>query len=357
MLDVKSETKARERLKAIEFIKLDVSVSGFFDETKFPIFSGNWNDWQFSKYEVGINTEETGYQLGAFGIFPQPNEVSLYSQGPDEIPQNALFYIVPELTNELLSIKCETSSSQINAELIGPDIIQRNKFADALVKICKIDVLLPLYSSTGRPAIDPSVFIRSFVLMQHLGYLSLHKWCDDLASDFLLQYLVGSFSPPSVASHYDFIVRLTGVDSHMNELFPKAHFKKVKEKKPKKGEKLINYSNSDTYYLLDKYKDGADCDRDRMMFTLQALFNALAVIPSIDSGFIDKNNLILSADGSSLHIHSSPFGHKVLDGDDSDNIYRFSAPDADIGWDSDLESFYLGYTFYNILNWRKSENL
>ena len=168
------------------------------------------------------------------------------------------------------------------------------------------DILLPLYSSTGRPAIDPSVFIRSFVLMQHLGYLSLHKWCDDLASDSLLQYLVGSFSPPSVASHYDFIVRLTGVDSHMNELFPKAHFKKVKEKRPKKGEKLINYSNSDTYYLLDKYKDGADCDRDRMMFTLQALFNALAVIPSIDSGFIDKNNLILSADGSSLHIHSSP---------------------------------------------------
>ena len=94
--------------------------------------------------------------------------------------------------------------------------------------------------------------------MQHLGYLSLHKWCDDLASDSLLQYLVGSFSPPSVASHYDFIVRLTGVDSHMNELFPKAHFKKIKDKKPKKGEKLINYSHSDTYYLLDKYKDGAD---------------------------------------------------------------------------------------------------
>ena len=53
------------------------------------------------------------------------------------------------------------------------------------------DILLPLYSSTGRPAIDPAVFIRSFVLMQHLGYLSLHKWCDDLASDSLLQYLVG----------------------------------------------------------------------------------------------------------------------------------------------------------------------
>lgn len=161
--------------------------------------------------------------------------------------------------------------------------LSSKSFLSASHKLKKLEpslvqnILLPLYSSTGRPAIDPAVFIRSFVLMQYLGYLSLHKWCDDLVFDSLLQYLVGSFSPPSVASHCDFIVRLTGVDSHMNELFPKAHFKKVKSKKPKKGEKLINYSNSDTYYLLDKYKDGAD-----------------------------------------------------------------------IGWDSDLESFYLGYTFYNI---------
>ena len=143
----------------------EASVSGFFDETKFPIFSGNWNDWQFSKYEVGINTEETGYQLGAFGIFPQPNEVSLYSQGPDEIPQNALFYIVPELTNELLSIKCETSSSQINAELIGPDIIQRNTFADALVKICTIDVLLPLYAQLDLNHLDNSPTIPEIAVI------------------------------------------------------------------------------------------------------------------------------------------------------------------------------------------------
>lgn len=52
-----------------------------------------------------------------------------------------------------------------------------------------------------------------------------------------------------------------------------------------------------------------------------------------------------------FHLFTHPllsFGHKVLNVDDSDNIYRFSAPDGEIGWDSDLESFYLGYTFYNI---------
>ena len=88
-----------------------------------------------------------------------------------------------------------------------------------------------------------------------------------------------------------------------------------------------------------------------MMFTLQSLFNALAVIPSFDKGLIDSNNLTLSGDGSSLHIHASAFGHKVIESqDEEDNTHRYSAPEADIGWDSDKECFYLGYTFYNIAN-------
>ena len=68
-----------------------------------------------------------------------------------------------------------------------------------------------------------------------------------------------------------------------------------------------------------------------MIYTLQSLFNALAVIPSSDMGFIESNNLILSGDGSSLHIHASPFGHKVKLDKDGNPLVRYSAPDADIG--------------------------
>ena len=39
---------------------------------------------------------------------------------------------------------------------------------------------------------------------------------------------------------------------------------------------------------------------------------------------------------------------KVKDGNEDEAIYRVSAPDANIGWDSDLGTYYLGYTFYNI---------
>lgn len=240
-----------------------------------------------------------------------------------------------------------------------------NSFRSAYHKLWKLDIdlihdlLIPLYSPIGRPAIDPAVLIRSFLLMQHFGVLNIHDWVDKIRSDALLQFLIWSDSPRSVSSHYDFISRLTGVHSHRSDLLPKGintHDAKIR-KKPKKGEKLINYSHTDTYDLVDKYKNGAACDNERTMFTLQAIFNALVVIPSCDLDFIDSDNLVLSGDGSSLHIHSSPYGHKVKDGDESDNTYRYSAPDADIGWDSDLGSYYFGYTFYSIAYHNAHRNL
>ena len=200
-----------------------------------------------------------------------------------------------------------------------------NSFRSAYHKLWKLDIdlihdlLVPLYSPIGRPAIDPAVLIRSFLLMQHFGVLNIHDWVEKIRSDALLQFLIRSDSPPSVSSHYGFISSLTGVHSRRSDLLPKginAHDAKIR-KKPKKGEELINCSHTDTYYFADKYKNGAACDNERTMFTLQAIFNSLAVIPSCDPGIIDSDNLVLSKDGSSLHIHSSPYGHKVKDGDDT----------------------------------------
>jgi len=87
--------------------------------------------------------------------------------------------------------------------------LSSKKFKTAYHKLWKLDVglahdlIFSLYSLFGRPAIDPAVLIRSFILMQHLGYLSVDRWCADLEADSLLQYLIGSFDPPSSASHYD----------------------------------------------------------------------------------------------------------------------------------------------------------
>ena len=81
---------------------------------------------------------------------------------------------------------------------------------------------------------------------------------------------------------------------------------------------------------------------------MQFLFNAIAVIPSLAMGLIELANSTLSGDSSCLHVHASCYGHKVQDALGPDNNYRFSAPDADIGWDSDLAQYFFGFTFYNI---------
>lgn len=208
------------------------------------------------------------------------------------------------------------------------------------------DLLRSLYSSTGRPANDPAVFIRSFILMQHLGYTSIDIWCNELAHDSLLQFLVGSSRVPNSSSHYDFINRLTFDHPHRNVLFP-ASLNSSKKSKLKKGEKWVNFSKDTVASLVDAYSSDSQWDRQRYSFTLQLLFNAIAVIPSSDLGLIDSKDLVASGDGSSLHIHASPFGHKVEDNDNG-LTHRYSAPEADIGWDSDLASYYHGYTLYNI---------
>ena len=115
----------------------------------------------------------------------------------------------------------------------------KSKYRPALAKLRKLDIslasniLFPLYSHTGRPAIDPAVLVRSFVLMNHLKYSSIKLWCDDLVNDSLLQYLIGSFNCPQ-----SFITK-----------------KKFKNK-PVKG---------DTSSIYDKYRNSTAFDRDRLL--------------------------------------------------------------------------------------------
>lgn len=130
----------------------------------------------------------------------------------------------------------------------------KSKYRPALSKLRKLDIslasdiLLPLYSHTGRPAIDPAVLVRSFILMNHLKYSSIKLWCGDLANDSLLQYLIGSFDPPNSSSHYNFIIRLTGYDSHLSDRAPQSFITKKKfRNKPAKGEKLIKFTKDDTF--------------------------------------------------------------------------------------------------------------
>ena len=108
-------------------------------------------------------------------------------------------------------------------------------FRSALHKLRKLDpglvsdLLFSLYSCQGRPAIDPAILIRSFVLMQHFKYTSIHNWCEALHSDILLQYLIGTFSPPSPASHYDILILMIFIlKIFIRNLIQRTNLRKVR---------------------------------------------------------------------------------------------------------------------------------
>lgn len=237
---------------------------------------------------------------------------------------------------------------------------QNQRLRSALWRFRKLDpalasdFILPLYSQVGgRQAFDPAIMLRSYLLMQRLGFDSVDNWVAEARSDPCIQYIIGSWYIPAVATHYDFINRIMQVDPHLDELYPavknSSEIKKLLRKlKLKKNEKWENYDEGATRDLKDRYWEDASCDLNRSTLTAEQIFNSLAVNPSSDIGLIDSENLILSGDGSALHIHSNPFGHKVKDADDNDLTHRYTAPDADIGWDSDLGVAYFGYTLYNI---------
>lgn len=62
-------------------------------------------------------------------------------------------------------------------------------------------LLLSLYSqTTGRPANDPTVYVRSLALMLRLGYTSVQRWVDDARGDRVLQCLVGTTEVPAASA-------------------------------------------------------------------------------------------------------------------------------------------------------------
>ena len=76
---------------------------------------------------------------------------------------------------------------------------ESKKIRSLLWKLGKLDTdpirdyLLSLYSQIyGRPAIDPLIFIRSFICMLRLKVWSIDEWCRKLKNDPALQYLIGT---------------------------------------------------------------------------------------------------------------------------------------------------------------------
>lgn len=229
--------------------------------------------------------------------------------------------------------------------------IQNDSFSKALSKMIALDsdaiipLMIPYFSHTGRPAKNQMEILRALILMPHFRYSSIKNWINKLNNDTLLAIICG-FIPghiPAFASFYDFINRFYFEDVHRDDyILESNHFCCDKSKKPKRNEKLENYESTDTTSLYEKYLNNINHASSLPEYVYLLFFDRLAVQFSLKNNLI-KQNCTSSGDGSSLHTHSNSRGTRI-----DDDHRRYSDIDANFGWDSDLETFYFGYTEYNI---------
>ena len=219
-----------------------------------------------------------------------------------------------------------------------------------------MNVLLPFYSSNGRPAKNQPQILRSFILFFLLVSLgltppSLTLWVSRLSHDRVLAALIGCSpdSLPPLGSYFDFMDRLwtapkTGLYSR-DKLLPASWNHKKPDKPNGKHQKAQESKPKITESIEKRLMAGKDIPFN-FEERLQRFFYHVAVLPSMECGLIPKECLTVSGDGTAVHTHACPYGHH-RDGS-PENLRHFPDPDASWGWDSDLDKYYFGYTLFQL---------
>ena len=216
-----------------------------------------------------------------------------------------------------------------------------------------LPVMLPLYPNMGRPAKHQPEILRSLFLMVDQRCTSITEWVERIANDDLLALLIGCspYDLPPLGSYYDLIDRLWGIDD--SDRFRRDKLFRVDKNRSlasrlrlKKGEKLPPKHPNSVRRLVKRV-----IVKGKLPFNyenvLQKIFKLAAVDLSVEAGLIPSEGCTMSGDGTCVHAHSSSFGKKVIL-DNGTEMAHFSDPDAEPGWDSDLEKSYFGYTLYTL---------
>lgn len=219
-----------------------------------------------------------------------------------------------------------------------------------------LPVIKPLYPDFGRPAKNQQGIIRSLVLMLDRQNYSITNWAAEVASDPLLFDLCGfEESAPSVASYYDFLIRLwqSSQKLHIARKLKIKRFIAKPKKKLKQNEKLPSKKPGSVKRLVAKALAGKlrNFCPERI---LQKLLKHCVVDTSANMGILGNPNAFsFAGDGSSYYSGSSHYGVKTCDCR-SKGIFncfcprRFSDPDAKWGWDSYRSQWFFGSTLYGI---------
>lgn len=234
-----------------------------------------------------------------------------------------------------------------------------SQYADVLSKLYLLDLdrIKPLldkvYSHTGAPSnLQPEIF-RSFILMSHLGELSISNWIDKLKSESLLALMIGVAPDkiPEVGNHYDFIDRLWLANPDNPDQDSLHPFRRKPSKKLGKNQKQPPRHPGIIQKFVDLALQGKSFEH-RPERLLQQIFAEIGVKPSAELGLLgNKDALAVAGDGTCINTGASPYGTKICSCA-SEGIYncecsrRYSDPNARWGWDSYHETWFYGYSGY-----------
>lgn len=237
-----------------------------------------------------------------------------------------------------------------------PQYAAKIKFhATALEKVYTLDLdpfmelIKPLYSYTGRPALNQPELFRAVILASHYKD-SISYFVQRLKADEVLAIACG-FEPgntPGVGTLYDFFKRLWLGNAPAKVLRPP--YKKRKEKL-KANEKLPPDNPGTVKELVDQVLNGKSFTNGPERL-LQKILIECAVKPSAKLKLLGNPlKLTLAGDGAPLETGASPFGKKVCQCK-KEGIYRcdcpryYTDPSANWGWDSYHERWFYGHTLY-----------
>ena len=240
-----------------------------------------------------------------------------------------------------------------------------------IMRILNLDpvgpLIAPLYSNTvGAPAKNQMQVLRSLILFGLTigttpAKTSLTKWVNLLHKNTPLTFLAGCFSPdqiPSLGSHYAFIDRLWASNEPLLTradllLHNKDEFRRGRPDIGGDGKAREDNQEKNTEDAAAAILQGRKPAPDPEVY-LQKILSLTAVATSISYGLIQPANCILSGDGTVIHAHASPYGHHDRSLPPDSSFRHFSDPDADWGYDSDLEQKYYGHTLY-LFNYRNDD--
>jgi hypothetical protein len=237
-------------------------------------------------------------------------------------------------------------------------------------------ILAALYAADkGRPARHPVCMFRSCLAMLECGVTSFDVWVA-LMRDDPFYVLISGFDPqdlPGVGTFYDFQDRLLqrprqGRTTRRRPYRRRDQRDKAKQHQDKHdlrphkdivnrlADRLLarDFQPPDLAAILAGESDFSALPRYER--TLQQLFFACFVAPSVAKELIDLQHFFVAGDGSKLPTWANPRGHKLCDCDNRGKrpqercrCHRaYRDPLALWGWDSYRECWVYGYSFHEL---------